>query len=454
MFASADLDKTLWELYLPHREDEELAEVPINDATLAVRDAGDGGKGRFTPIGPVVAPGHEPGPEGFALRSASADLSHIVFSVNNELKQLWPGDETLPGATSLYEYRGVGGGEPVLVGVENEGALKGSPHVNEGADLISQCGTLLGSAGINPLSTSGDVAYFTALACGEAPHVNELYARVDGARTVAVSEPAVTGTRASECTGVCLEDENAEGGAKRGAAAFAGASQDGSKVFFSTEQPLLNVDHDTGNDLYEAELEGGEDPRIERLTMVSQGGEGDATPGEGSGFTGVLATSEDGSRVYFEATGELTTKANGNGERAEAGANNLYVYDTVSGQLSFVAIEPIPPFDLTHDGQFAVFESTRKVVGTDDSSEARQLFEYDAASGTLARVSIGQRVPGGAECEATHAIESAYNCDGNTDDEAQAPTLDESGTGSSPAESTSKQSVAEDGRSSSRAAIA
>jgi hypothetical protein len=111
------------------------------------------GKGSFELVGPVVAPGHvssngasgEPqtgGPVG-----ASADLSHVLLSVWASGKQAWPGDSTVEGGDSLYEYAGTGDREPVLVGVNNEGRLHGSPYVNEGAELISKCGTVLGSLG-------------------------------------------------------------------------------------------------------------------------------------------------------------------------------------------------------------------------------------------------------------------------------------------------------------------
>ena len=51
-------------------------------------------------------------------------------------------------------------------------------------------------------------------------------------------------------------------------ATFVGASKDGTKVVFTTEQPLLNLDGDTGNDVYEAELRGG---ALTALRMVSRG---------------------------------------------------------------------------------------------------------------------------------------------------------------------------------------
>ena len=99
---------------------------------------------------------------GFSISlfmEASRDLSHVLFAITS-------GDSVASEAArppavagdsdrartenlhvSLYEYTagGAEGAEPRLVGVENEGPLDGSPHVNEGAKLVSDCGTDLGS---------------------------------------------------------------------------------------------------------------------------------------------------------------------------------------------------------------------------------------------------------------------------------------------------------------------
>ena len=50
---------------------------------------------------------------------------------------------------------------------------------------------------------------------------------------------------------------------------------------------------------------------------------------------GVVQTSSDGSHVYYVAQGELTNEANANGEKAVAGEDNLYGYDTDTGQTKF-----------------------------------------------------------------------------------------------------------------------
>jgi hypothetical protein len=461
VFASADLSSSLWKVQEPVQSGHELPPVPPNgvDAennfTLVLREAAGGGKGRFTVVGPVTAPGHEPAVNGVPVRGASSNLSHILLDVAATKKQLWPGDQTLANDQSLYEYVGTGGGEPVLVGVSNEGSLaeaaarEGKAHINEAAQLISRCGTVAGGKpsefeleqGVvnNAMSASGSVVFFTALECAGGPVVNELYARVNGSETVDISEPS------PGPGGDCASCEELE----RLPAVFAGASEDGSKVFFYSQQELLPGA--AGENLYEYNFHA-VNPH-ERLTLVAPAVER------------VAAISGDGSHVYFDSKAVLGASENGNGETAQHGAQNLYVYNTdaeAGGEPVFVAqeagrqyvtahgkfAEEIPGVDTTRDGRFAVFGSPRHIAGTDDSSGVPQIFEYDADTGVITRVSVGAEVP--SECAATHVVEARYGCDGNTASEEYDPELaptdqDQLGQSYAPTLSQSGLSLAADG---------
>ena len=413
--ASPDLRRTLWKLQIPPKKGEELPLEPPNgveapnNADFAIRESVGAGKGRFTLVGPFAAPGHVPSagqtgePAVGGVVGASGELTHILFTVPKEGKQSWPGDETIEGARALYEYDGTGGGEPVLVAVRNEASLQseaareGKAHVNEAAELISQCGSPLGDKGVttatNAVSANGEVVYFTALAadegpgkdaCNEAgegsgPPVNELYARVDGSRTVKIS-----GTEAAE---------------------YLGASEDGAKVFFSE-----------GERLYEAELGGGEHPAVTRLVTIAGGA--------GADVTRAAAISQNGEQVYFDSKAVLTTLPNANGEVAqddtanpEEDVTNLYVYDTKTGTTALVA-EQASVLQTTFDGRFALLRAQHIENTNDNKTGVTQLFEYDTGSGshppTIVRVSIGQQSAAGYECPATHVIEAGYDCDGNT----------------------------------------
>jgi Tol biopolymer transport system component len=351
--------------------------------------------GSFVRVGPMTPP-QAPNNNDANPVGGSADLSHVLFFL---AQSRWPGDTTAieggSGANSLYEaVLGRDTGEPKLVGVKNEGLLAS----NREAQLISQCGVDLGAGGesSSAVSSSGSTVYFTArgkrtgfcgnrlksLAACEAegktskeceetigppfagPDVSELYARVEGSRTVAISEPMLA---AGQCSGACAAAEHQEG-------VFQGASEDGSKVFFLSAQPLLNSDTDLTNDLYEAEITS---TGVKKLLQISRGDASDATPGAGASVLSVAGIARDGARAYFVAQGILTTAANSEGQKAAALSPNLYVVDTATGATRFVttlAASEAESARVTPDGRFLVYVN------------AGQVFEYDAQTATLIRV--------------------------------------------------------------------
>jgi hypothetical protein len=398
---------------------------PENRVDLYLHHAG----GAVVDVGPALPPSapsgtlHELGDVAdlFAI-GVSADGSRVLFDSS---RYFWPGDGTEEVGTagkegkfhSLYEYLGAGNTTPLLVGVDSSGRQ------------ISECGTVLGagsptgSAGNglidsshNAISADGNTVFFTAYpdnytlpnppfsndGCRApvAPPVAEVFARVDnglpGAHTVAISEPSKEDCAACDTEAGVLAEAH-----------FEGASADGSKVFFSTTQPLLG--DDTSRNLYEYDFGA---PAGQRVVRVSAG---DATVADPA--AGVLPTkcglnqgavcplvSEDGSHVYFVAHGVLSMTPNARGEAAQPGADTLYVFERdaahPAGRIAFIAVlsnedvEQLGPLgssgpDVTPDGRFLVFESHRDLT-PDDTTTARQLFEYDAQTGALVRVSVGQ----------------------------------------------------------------
>ena len=414
--ASPDLEKTLWGLRTWSQS--------IFAEELYVREQ----DGTMTRIGPLVPPGAasgEPGRDyqGFTgaikYAGASDELSHVLFDIEGD-GPLWPGDTTYNGGTnrSLYEYSGTGQPEPELVGVEREGRL------------ISSCETSLGSAGgsdvYNAISADGAAVFFTAVGYDagpgvcptrvKAPEVNELYARLDRVESVSISEPS------AQACAICQTPATESLG--RRPAEFAGASEDGSRVFFLTEQELLPGAK--GMNLYEYDFNNPESNRgTGRIVRVSTG----STEPK---VQGVARVSEDGSHVYFVAEDILTKGANAEGREPVKGEDNLYVFERdamyPSGHFAFIAslcsgreesgsvlvgVKQCPsskgdsrdwtafaaPVQTTPTGRFLVFQSVGDLTG--DESEQPQIFEYDAASEELVRVSVGRP---GYEAEAnTHA---------------------------------------------------
>ena len=241
--------------------------------------------GAIEDIGPVTPPGAPVGSAGqvsqrdsFEPEGVSDDLSHVLFSLGS---YFWPFDSTEEGDNRLSLYR--------VCRCRQSRRRCWSGLTNSG-NLISKCTTELGGehATHNAMSGDGNTVFFTARKCGASPPVNELFARIGnggpGAQTVAISEPA-----SADCA---LCDT---GKAVLAPAYFEGASVDGSKVFFTTAQPLLGGD--SSENLYEYDFTA---PVGERLIRVSAG---DATVSHPTAEVQgtILDCSEDGSHVYFVA---------------------------------------------------------------------------------------------------------------------------------------------------------
>jgi hypothetical protein len=245
----------------------------------------------------------------------SSDLSRLFVQpakagpLQEELGNGLPLALTTSGNQGIYELAGIGSSSPTLrlVNVGNAGEELG----------INGEGPLLGDQRPNPIewggdshaiSESGGTVFFTATApeskvltiyarrqcaSGSSPNCTE-----DGNgeffETVAVSD-------GSDCA--LPEAKPKCSGSIRKPAYFMGASADGSKVFFMTEQQLLSTA--PGLSLYEYDFHG---KAGERLVLLSGAA--------GGNVQGVMAVSADGSHVYF----------------LNAPAGKEHLYGTVTGE--------------------------------------------------------------------------------------------------------------------------
>jgi len=296
--------------------------------------------------------GDEGGGEAIEVQGTATDLSHIIFKHGES------------GERTIYEYVGTGNEGPArVVSVDNNGQ--------------QQAGCF------DRVSSDGRVAVYT-VAC-----TSELWARLGGAGSVLVSGSQCTRS-SGDPGGAC----NAPSGA-----GFAGMATDGSRVYFTTTQQLVNGDTDQTNDLYECDIPPGvpapvgEANPCASLTEVSH----NAT---GANVENVVNVSEDGSRVYFVATGVLASNLGTNDAAAVAGDNNLYVWEKdaahPAGQTTFVAkleSDDVPPAgslfantQSTADGRYLVFQTANSLLAS-DTDEAPDVYRYDAATGTLLRLS-------------------------------------------------------------------
>jgi hypothetical protein len=332
-----------------------------DDATMVqgVRQLGLAGP----PGGPyaTVASGTKEKPA--ELAGASQDLSHlIVRSLDHDLALCESTQEGLAkgldeGSNGLYEWS-----------AEHQClSLVDVRSKSEGGGLISRCGATLGLGGAPPgvghgaVSADGSKVFFTAPdpgfegrgelqgpGCwnGGTVHPPQLYMRLHGETTVEVSAPE-------------------GGGGSENPAMYVGAAEDGSRVFFMTKTELTSEARALklhGLELYEYNTEA---PVGERLVRVSRG-DLESGPVEGK-VLDVPAVSANGSTVYFNAEGDLTSEAHGGG---------LYRYDAKTGETTYVA--PPQGYPDSH--------SASGVAGTEDP--LGRWYEYEIVNRYVAGLDL------------------------------------------------------------------
>jgi Tol biopolymer transport system component len=394
-----------------------FAAAPVSDKVIDFRlYLRTNETGAFTEVGPLSSPTQVAswtsteanGAPDLQYAGATDDLSHVFFTQGPPSVHsfFWPGDATVFDR-SLYEYSGTGNSEPVLVGVA-PGPAEAKDRPSEHPGLVSQCGVVLGG-GIEgspgdaynaisrlPASEEGHTVFFTAVAKGEAcekaggvasPSVEELYARIGGSHTVAISEPS-----AADCAACVLTSPQA--------ALFQGASADGSKVFFVSQQELFGGGKgENGKNLYEYDFDAS--TPHEKVSFVASG----LAPFNGAQpLAGVVRVTQDGSRVYFVSEDRgLATNTDAKGKTAveEASADNLYVYDGETGRTAFIAAlsqrdseqdwvpSDVRTVEATPDGRYLLFSSVNDLT-PDASGTGSQIYRYDAQSGELIRISVGE----------------------------------------------------------------
>jgi hypothetical protein len=353
----------------------------------------------------------------------SADFCHLlVNAISGEI--LTP--EVSGSHAQVYELdRGCDGGL---------GSLRAVALNSAGRLMSPGCTTALGSGGgattgmgsalvqvsdFNAVADEGQAVFFSTCVNSK-NETSQLFVRLGDSTTLEVSKPVGVA-----CGEPCKELEP-----ERPNADFAGASEDGSKVFFTTSASLISEDKDAGNDLYMATIgcpEG--DPGCEvagrtvtSVTQVSHDPNGVGVPAE---VQGVVRVAPDGSRVYFVARGDLleatrreTLEREGDAV-PRAGADNLYFYDSVTGRIGFVTDlcsghelsgvvddSRCPSASETDlelwvggssseaqtagpGGEFLVFSSVGQLT-SDDTDSARDIYRYDALTGEINRVSVGE----------------------------------------------------------------
>jgi hypothetical protein len=344
---SADLQTSLWT----------MRATSDADWTYYVRRPG----GAFTRIGRGTIPGLDNIPYTIAV---STDLSHVIFAHGST-------GSGSPALAALYEYVGTDNNDvPRPVSVDNNG------HQMDGEPCFKA------------MSTDARVIFF---ACsGDS---GRLWARVDGSATVNVAGSECTRT-AVDIDGACNDGAQAD---------YAGSAVDGSRVFFTTTQQLVNRDTDQTSDVYACDIPSGAPTPVgttnscASLTKVSVGS------ASGARVERVAAVSDDGSRVYFVARGVLADNLGTNDAAAVDEKFNLYLWtkDAVhpAGQIRFVTelsgndlLQP----QMTPDGRYLVFGTASALItsgaGADSDSDSLgqghiDVYRYDAYTQGMVRLS-------------------------------------------------------------------
>jgi hypothetical protein len=353
----------------------------------------------------------------------SVDFCHLLF-VNSEFEtgeEYQLVSEAIGAQLPLYELNAGCHGEVAgvhLVAV-NQAGKPISPQCNSEAGIF-QYETRFANTS-NAISNDGSEVFFTTCVGNQFDH--QLFVRLGGAKTIEVSRPVDPHLE------VCGEQQiPCPRAAERASANFAGASETGSKVFFTTTASLDSSDQDGGRDLYMAEIgcpvSGSTcSPSSRRVTGMIQ--VSSAHNGEEAGVEGVVRMAPDGSRVYFVASGDLLSAGTQETMESEGravphtGAENFYVYDATSRQVAFIGdlCTGYQESGNTEDsrcasktgsdksiwsetsghkiqvagvnGRYLVF-ATYAQLTAGDTDVSKDIYRYDAETGSLKRVSIGE----------------------------------------------------------------
>ncbi len=306
----------------------------------------DVGLFRWAPGGPTSLLA-DLGPSGQFV-GASADGQRLLLTSESHLL---PADATRTEGRSVYE---LDGSTLRLVDVDSGGALISDCGSNVATDAATEEGWTIPFADV--FSRDGRRVFFSSKpGCVGTERV---FMRGDGTTTTEIS--------ASQCT---LADCGPAADV-----AFVGATPGGSSAFLVSAERLTYDDANSHSDLYRYDADSGE------LILLTPAG-ADVAP-----TTKYVHTSQDGSRVYFDARAWNGTET--------VGRPNVYLAD--GGEVKSVpGLKEIDGLDrknryieLSSNGRYAVFTTSEQIL-PGDTDQARDVYRYDAVDGSLTQISAG-----------------------------------------------------------------
>jgi hypothetical protein len=196
----------------------------------------------------------------------SADARHVTFVTRTRFLP-----NAAAGVPNVYQWDD---GVLSLAGVLPDGSVPAA-----GSNLIP-------ATYRSALSADGTRLVFTVPSSSHGP--SQLFMRIDGARTVWISQPELTDDPLDPSDD--LENETNPSSVE-----LRGVTPDGHTVFFTTDAGLLDADTNGATDLYR--YVDSDDPSADasNLTMISSDGD--------LGGGTVVGMSDDGERVYYQTAG-------------------------------------------------------------------------------------------------------------------------------------------------------
>ncbi len=290
----------------------------------------------------ACAPGCGNGPFDTVLWGISADGSKAYFTTAERLA----GTDT-DSSVDIYA-RDLETGETTLVSQGGEGCV--------------ECGNGAFAAGFAGASADGTEVFFATaekLTAGDADNAVDIYARdLETETTTLVSRAD------SSCSNCGGEEE---------VPVFHGSSEDGGRVFFSTDEKLVEADGDGTTDIYARDLPGGP------TTLVSGGSEA----GKTASFE---ANSADGRHVFFTTAEPLAPEDEDN-------ANDIYEWSEGAG-IDLVTSAPCTgncgggaTFDAASADSETVLFNTAEQLSGEDTQDGVDIYEQEVGGGAPVLVS-------------------------------------------------------------------
>jgi hypothetical protein len=300
-----------------------------------------------------------------ALTDGTVD-SRITTKTTGPVKSLYASTRGPDGQLSVHQvaYRAGATMFPTC-----EVGMGGPNVLDHGSILYNQ----------NSISSDGQKLFFSTVGgseCAE-PGVRRVWAKIGDDDPIDLS--------ASQCPATCGPEKTAH---------FRGASRDGSRVYFSTEQRLLPEDQNplagpdpAQNDLYEYDF----NASGQKLRLVT----GSTDPaGTAIAPSGQFRVSEDGAYVYFVARGRALAGENNRGVSPQPNGFNLYVHHRAAGQAdgttTFIGALVSLSELFSHEsstGRYFVLQTTRNLTGERVAGDVHNdVYRYDAVEDELLRV--------------------------------------------------------------------